>query len=259
MSVKLIIHGAAAVLFLGALLAMGDVEAGDRQPAHGRSAGPSSAWADLEESLVERGFLVDASSLISLISAHPDPRVRWTAVEVLGRRGDEQAVPTLAQVVEVDQEAVVREAAAVALGRLGDERGRASLSAQLHDALSPVARVRIANHLMQFGDPVAFEAIREAARSDEQSARLMAVAGLSMGLAMPSVADVALATLLELTQDDAVPVRREIPVQMLLQFYAGTDGSALSTVLEQVVAVEKDADVRASAARALTVLASRSE
>ena len=99
------------------------------------------------------------------LTEHPEPRVRATAVELvghLGEAGDAEGLPVLMR----DTAAEVRAATAGALGRLGAAAARDALIEALDDRVSSV-RVASAGALGQIGGRSAIDALLRVARTDE--------------------------------------------------------------------------------------------
>ena len=78
-----------------------------------------------------------ASRRLSELLADPDPEVRRTAAEALGKIGHQSATTGLIAALE-DREPAVRAAAAVALGRINDGSSGTALVAHLADASETV-------------------------------------------------------------------------------------------------------------------------
>ncbi|MCS6289844.1 MAG: HEAT repeat domain-containing protein [Nitrospira sp.] len=131
------------------------------------------------------GCYVDAPSgepetvsrrLVELL-ADPDPDVRRTAAEALGKIGHKSSNSGLTVALD-DPDAQVREAAALALGRLGDGKSGMALAGHLADSAEPV-RMASAQALGE----IEFSADREAQtlavlRHPQGSARIAATRAL---------------------------------------------------------------------------------
>ena len=82
--------------------------------------------------------------LIGLLT-HPSPRVKYMAMEALGRTEDQDAVPGILRVVEEndDEDTYLRMGAMIALGRIGDADAMAALKDSPSRALRTVAVVAL--------------------------------------------------------------------------------------------------------------------
>ena len=113
------------------------------------------------------------STRLSELLADPDPEVRRTAAEGLGKIGHPTASPELIAAL-ADRDPKVRAAAALALGRVGDGKSGAALVEHLSDSSESV-RAASALALGELGSSVAHEEqIRHALHHPEVSTRLAA-------------------------------------------------------------------------------------
>ena len=163
-----------------ALLAALDDPNGDVRAAASRSLGrigPDEAIEPLVTASVEQRVPRDVAMLALLdvgpmavprlleLTRHPEPRVRTSAVELvglLGEAGDAEELPTLLR----DTAAEVRAATVGALGRLGAAAARDALIEALDDRV-PSVRVAAARALGQIGGRSALDALVRLARTDE--------------------------------------------------------------------------------------------
>jgi len=104
-------------------------------------ADPTRSRELREEAAVALGRLKDKAAFAALVTALEDPadRLRWAAVDSLGRLEIPEAVPFLARVVVEDTNAQVREAAVVGLGRVGSDGAVKALLKALRDLEGRVA------------------------------------------------------------------------------------------------------------------------
>lgn len=86
-----------------------------------------------------------ASQELRVALRHPSPRVRYLAMEALGRTEDKQATAAILKVVEEndDRDTYLRMGAMIALGRIGDEAAMAGLVDSPSRALRTVAVVAL--------------------------------------------------------------------------------------------------------------------
>lgn len=141
-----------------------------------------SAWLfPLVVSLTLAGCYVDVppaapesvSVRLSELLADPDPEVRRTAAESLGKIGHQSATPGLIAAL-ADREPHVRAAAALALGRMSDAKSGKALVERLSDS-SEAVRAASALALGEIGFSAAHEApILHALHSPDVSTRLAA-------------------------------------------------------------------------------------
>jgi HEAT repeat protein len=153
---------------------------GDVRAAASRSLGrigPDEAVEPLVTASVDQRVPRDVAMLALLdvgpvavprlleLTEHPEPRVRTSAVELvglLGEAGDAEELPALLR----DTAAEVRAATAGALGRLGAAAARDALIEALDDRV-PSVRVAAARGLGQIGGRSALDALLRVARVDE--------------------------------------------------------------------------------------------
>jgi HEAT repeats len=163
-----------------ALLEALDDRNGDVRAAASRSLGrigPEEAIEPLVTAGVERRVPRDVAMLALLdvgpsavprlleLTQHEEPRVRASAVELvglLGEAGDAEALPARLR----DTAAEVRAAASGALGRLGAAMARDTLIEALDDRV-PSVRMASAQALGQIGGRSALDALLRVARTDE--------------------------------------------------------------------------------------------
>jgi len=99
-----------------------------------------------EEAARALGKVRDVRGLQALAQAlnEPDPRIRWSAADALGRLGLPGAVGPLAEVLKTDKDDSVRQVAALSLGRLGTKDALPHLLAGMDDPKKPVAEQSLA-------------------------------------------------------------------------------------------------------------------
>ena len=99
--------------------------------------------------------------------ADPDTRVRVKAIDILGGRGNTNAVPSMCQLLFLrSTEAVVKIHIAAALGRIGDTRGAAPLIQYLYEASDERSRGTAVFALGEIGDHSASDVLSTAATED---------------------------------------------------------------------------------------------
>jgi HEAT repeat protein len=231
----------AAAALIAACAARDDVPGGSPdRPGAAREA----PWAELEGELRARGLDTDTGSLIRAAESHPEAGVRWTAVEVLGLRGERGARESLLRIFAGDPDSVVRESAALALARLGDEEGKAALRRLLAASSDPKRQVHLAARLAEFGDASGYEHIRGASRSTDPHLRFLAAGAMVPFIPIEAAEgyrkDEAVADLLALAADAESKVRYEFLVQVP---FAVAKGAPVERIREEVERMSKeDAD-----------------
>lgn len=99
--------------------------------------------------------------------ADPDTRVRVKAIDILGGRGNTNAVPPMCQLLFLrSTEAVVKIHVAAALGRIGDTRAAAPLIQYLYEANDERSRGTAVFALGEIGDHSASDVLSTAATED---------------------------------------------------------------------------------------------
>jgi len=101
--------------------------------------------------------------------AHPDPRIRSNAIEVIATTGEAQMMPR-AQSLLQDPAVPVRFLAALAVGDLQYNLAKDDVGVLLNDQDQNV-RLAAAYALMRLGQPAYFQVIRDAVASEDQTVR----------------------------------------------------------------------------------------
>lgn len=108
-----------------------------------------------------------ADYLLIRAMADPDTRVRVKAIDILGSRGNKNAVPPMCQFLFLrSTEAVVKVHIAAALGRIGDPRGAQPLIEYLYEARDERSRGTAVFALGEIGDHSATDVLSTAATED---------------------------------------------------------------------------------------------
>ncbi len=101
--------------------------------------------------------------------AHPDPRIRSNAVEVVATTGEVRMMPGVVQLLQ-DQSVPVRFLAAIAVGDLQYQLARDEVGVLLNDRDLNV-RLAAAYALMKLGQPTYFQVLRDAVGNEDQTVR----------------------------------------------------------------------------------------
>jgi HEAT repeat protein len=108
-----------------------------------------------------------ADYLLIRALADPDTRVKVKAIDILGSRGNAQAVPMMCQLLFLrSTESVVKLHIAAALGRIGDTRGAQPLIEYLGESTDERSRGTAVYALGEIGDPSATDVLTTAASED---------------------------------------------------------------------------------------------
>jgi HEAT repeat protein len=100
----------------------------------------------------------------------PDQRVRARVARACGQTGVRSVVPSLAEVVETDDNQQVRREAVAALGAIGDKRGANALVAALSDPNGDVRRAAVVA-IGEIGEPSAIEEVVSMLEDDDEAVR----------------------------------------------------------------------------------------
>jgi HEAT repeat protein len=108
-----------------------------------------------------------ADYLLIRAMSDPDTRVKVKAIDILGSRGNTDAVPTMCQFLFLrSTESVVKLHIAAALGRIGDTRGAQPLVEYLGESDDERSRGTAVYALGEIGDPSATDVLTTAASED---------------------------------------------------------------------------------------------
>lgn len=121
----------------------------------------------------------DTASLIDALASHSDPIVRFISADVLGLRGDEQALRPLFKALKADPDYLVRQEAALALAKMEEPSGFAALREFMEKTSDPVNQIFLAAWLAEVGDPAGYSYVCEAALSENRALRLDAAESLA--------------------------------------------------------------------------------
>ncbi len=141
-----------------------------------------------EEILVEEGIEVSLPSLLERAGDEDESlEVRFLSALVLGKMGDESAVPVLIELLQGD-EAELRRAAVVALGQLESPQVVPSLTQALADSAESVRLAAVGALASLGGDEAAFALAEKVTDTDEPSEDVRANAAFHLGDMQASVA-----------------------------------------------------------------------
>ncbi len=241
--------GAGCFLILSSLLVMTVA-----LPAQAGRGG--SDWAELEQELVGRGVATDVASVITAARRNPDAGVRWLAVELLGRRGDVDAIPALREVSSGDPDRTVRQGSALALVRLGERSAIEMVKKHLDAEPDPARRVYLAAQLLSVGDASGFPQLEQAGKAKDERLRALAIAGLARGARddFPAQQQAARKLLLRLAEDSSPSVRAELLLQLAVGMYSGLEIEPFLPVVQSLAKGDSDAQVREQARLFLVTL-----
>lgn len=215
-------------------------------------------WKNLERELAEKGFQTDAESLVRLAESSSGADLRWAAVEILGLRGEQSAKTALRKLVAGDPSRLVQETAALALARLGDRRAMEDLRNFLGTAKDSQRELFLAGRLAELGDPSGFEAVSDAAKSDDARLRFLSVGALvpfvplQTKLSGPDPVQ----ELLLLARDKVPEVRRELLVQLPFAVRQGLPWAKARPVVEGMARGDVDPEIREKAHLLLVLMGS---
>lgn len=220
--------------------------------------GPSDPWTDLVEMLQQSGVAkTDAPSLIGWLRTAPPSANRWAAIEVLGLRGDREAIPVLRAFAADGKERFLAETAALALARLGDENGKSALVAFVESSKDPLRQLYLAARLAELGEVSGYRFVAQAAIDDSANRRFASAAALvafvPLGPASKGAID-AERRLLALAHDEDAGVRLEFVVQAPIAVARGADRSRIESALRELAAKDSGTKVREQAQTMLTGL-----
>lgn len=113
-----------------------------------------SLWHKQEKLIHQEGFGSSTESLTAILESRRDDPVATYAAEMLGLRGDREALPILKQLaVDAETEPGLREASAMALGRLGDATGITILRMALKNSVDLHEQIYTASKIAKLGYP----------------------------------------------------------------------------------------------------------
>jgi len=214
-------------------------------------------WHDLEAELRQQGKPTDARSLTRLAASESENEgTRWMAIEVLGLRGDKQAIETMNALLRPSESRLIRESAALALARLGDRRGIAALEQMVGSAEDPERRLSLAGHLAEFGSPVGYKYARQAALSETERLRYLSVGALvpfiPLEAAFKEERIDASDRLVALLQDKSPDVRQEVLLYLSLAVEKGLPIQRVRPQVESMTRQDKEPSLK-EAARLLLI------
>lgn len=220
-------------------------------------SGAERPCESLELLLTERGIGTSTSSLLEIAGRKGDPGDRWIAIEILGLRGEREALGVLRKILAEEPDRLLRETAALALARLEDEAGLPALREFLHTASESHRQVFLAARLAELGDPVGFRYVTAASRADSADHRFSSVAALVAFLPFAKDPDELLAQdpeelLLGLARDEEARVRWEVLVQIPMATSKGVEATVFCSVLKELAADERDPRIMEQAALLLS-------
>ena len=142
----------------------------DQSAVADRPSVPPTALMHWEMELEQHGVATDTASVIQAALTHHDSGVRFSAVELLGWRGEHEAEGGLRRVLEKDEERLVREGAALALARLGYRDALGAVRGFLMTS-SGSHQLYLARELAKLGDFYGYRFVRAAAVAQEEELR----------------------------------------------------------------------------------------
>ncbi len=220
--------------------------------------GPADPWTDLVEMLQQSGVAhTDAPSLIAWLRTAPPTANRWAAVEVLGLRGDREAIPLLRTLAANGKERFLAETAALALARLGEESGKNALVSFMESSEDPERQLFLAARLAELGDPSGYRFVAQSAIDRSASRRFASAAALVAFLPLEPASKGAVDAerrLLALAHDEEAQVRFEFVVQAPIAISRGGNRVQFEAALRELAAKDAGAGIRERAQLMLTGL-----
>lgn len=199
-------------------------------------------WAG---TLAAEGVELNTAGLISALS-NPHSYVRTGAALILGRRGEDTAIPHLKSLLK-DTSLAVRVEAAMSLALLGDKSGIPVLIEALHGELLTGAPLTAASYLAELDDERGHKVVLKALSSDLAGIRLMAAVALKSFISLHGKQIDLYDVLCKAVKDPDPAVRRE-----LLYRVAALDDPRASDLLSSVMNSDDDEFVRQTAEQLLT-------
>ena len=246
------------ILFVvaGLLLLAGVAWADD--PAKASKAEPP--WQRLEEELREKGVSVEKASLVTLAKdTNADVSMRWSALEILGWRGEKSALEDIRQIAHTEQQPLLIETAALALARLGQNDGKILLKQRFEVATSKVRKLFLASRLAELGDASGYDEVVKSAQSPEEFVRYTSVGALVCFL--PYEGKKAGNTLFEplrwiriLAKDSYPKIREQVLIELPLGLKKGLSLETCRSVIEQMSNEDADAELRSQAKSLLLIV-----
>jgi HEAT repeat protein len=215
-----------------------------------------NVWAELERELALQGIATDAASVAKAALSNPDLSVRWTAVELLGLRGDVSAKGALRKIVLNDDSRLLRETAALALARLGEPGAVKELKSFLESAEDPERELFLAARLAELGDLSGYPIVVKAARSEKEDLRFLSVESLVRfavsGQDKLAGEESPAGLLLHLLNDPNGRIRSEVLVQLSTAQSQGLSLEPYVGKIERMAKDDPDAGMREQAQLLLT-------
>ena len=213
-------------------------------------------WKDLEQQLLHQGYKVDSVSLIELAhSSEKKEEARWMAIEILGLRGELNALPVLREIAKDEGPLLLRETSALAMARLKDPNGIPLLRAFVKSSANSERQVYIAARLAELGDASEFPYVAEAAHSKAAHTRYLAAGALVSFVpfelldVQPKVKPVE--SLVAMATDKDPVVRKEVVFQFAMAVYKGASISAFRPLVAEMEKNDAAAEVRDASAGVL--------
>jgi len=199
----------------------------------------------------------DAHSLVVWLRTAPATADRWAAIEVLGLRGDREAIPVLRAFATDGKERFLAETAALALARLGEESGKSALVSFVESAKEPERQLYLAARLAELGDASGYRFVAQAAIDGSADRRFASAAALVAFLPLEPASKGAIDAerrLLGLAHDEEARVRSEFVVQAPIAISRGGDRDRFETALRDLATRDAGANIREQAKLMLTGL-----
>lgn len=211
-------------------------------------------WEDLENDLGHQGFKTDNASLLQLAEAGPSEQVQWMAIEILGLRGVQEALPELRKLAESERSEFLKETAALALARMKDERGIPLLKKYMGATSDTGRQVFLASQLAALGDSIGYPLVAKAAESKDSRQRFLSAAALVRFVRFEQGKKIdPIERLLRLAEDQDAKIRNEAVTQFVLAVYQGAPISKFRPLVTKLAASDPDSEVRETSARTLTL------
>jgi HEAT repeat protein len=214
-------------------------------------------WEELEKQLSHQGFKTDAASLIELANSTANASPRWMAIEILGLRGERNAIPVLREIAKRDETRLLKESSALALARLKDPDGIPLLREFARSSDNTERQIYLASQMAELGDASGYPYVSEAAHSKNAHVRYLAASTLSsfvpfeLAGGKPQVQPTEL--LISMAGDNDPEVRKEVVFQFPLAVYKGASISKFEPVVAKMAKDDAVPEVRETSAGVLTL------
>jgi hypothetical protein len=219
----------------------------------GRTEKP--AWKDIEQQLLHQGFKTDSPSLIELAHSPEKEETRWRAIEILGLRGDRNALPVFREIAKNDGSLLLRETSALAMARLKDPNGIPLLREYVESSANKERQVYMAARLAELGDASGYHHVAEATHSKGAHVRYLAAGALipfipfELTNARPQIKPVG--SLAGMATDKDPVVRKEVVLQFAMAVYKGASISAFEPLVAEMEKNDAAPEVRDASAGVL--------